>query len=301
MSDERNEDWRKLTFAQREGKALPEELEVGKLSQQFRLRMWECVDHSISLGWKIHGGLMTHWDFAENCNEGRFWKNFVRTYFLEIRNIPHDAHPVTEENFFGRHFRTTILEGEAWVVLTLLECMLRTQGLPNALAVALRDAFEKSPYFLDDSAQPVCIMPADNKESKETIQHALDVLQKSGMEKAAGYLRKSAQRINERDYEDSLQKAMLAVENVACKIAGKDAALGAALKILEKNKLLENKQLKAGFEKLYTYTNKVPGARHANAFKDGPPPGADEALFMYGACAVFVGYLAKKHRAIKSD
>ncbi|MGR3914691.1 MAG: hypothetical protein OD918_09300 [Gammaproteobacteria bacterium] len=308
MADEQNKEWRKLTFAQRAGKApLPDALEVGKLSQQFRLAAWECVDASIERGWYFHED--EGWSFGsfQPTDEGRFWKAFVRAYFMEVHEIPHDKLPVTNADFFWKRLHSTMLNGDVWDVLTVFEYMLRTPGMPHALRVGIEHALEKSTYFLDESAQPICIMPSVSEEGKKAMRRSLDDLQKAGMPGAVEHLRNSARRINEGEYANSLGESILAVEWVAGKIAGKDATLGDALKILAKENLLKNAQLKSGFEQLYAYTNNVPGARHANAIKatvfEGtgtPPPEKDDALFMYGACASFAAYLSGKQRKIKT-
>lgn len=51
-------------------------------------------------------------------------------------------------------------------------------------------------------------------------------------------------------------------------------------------------------EDYYRYTNEVPGIRHARRDQDTPDVGLDEAIFMFGACASFAGYLTRKHRQI---
>ena len=72
--------------------------------------------------------------------------------------------------------------------------------------------------------------------------------------------------------------------------------LGPALNSLEKAGLLKHQSLKAAFEKLYGYTSNEQGIRHALLDQDSPDVGLDEAVFMFGACASFAAYLAKKHR-----
>lgn len=302
MSDEQNKEWRKLNFAQRDGKApLPDALEVGKLSQQFRLDAWECVDASIARGWGgiDENGFGRGW--FENTTDGKFWKAFARAYFKEVHEIPHDRHPEAYENFFGGGLRSTILAGEVWDVLTLFEYMLRTHGMTRTLEIGIEHAFEKSSYILDTSEKPICIMPSVNEEGKKAMQLSLDDLQKAGMSGALNHLRNSGKHIIDGKYVDSLWESILALEWVADEIAGKDAPLGKALNILEKKKLLDA-QLKSGIEQFCAYANKK--ARHAspNKAKRGkgtPPPEMDEALLIYSTCASCAAYLAGKQRKIK--
>ena len=115
------------------------------------------------------------------------------------------------------------------------------------------------------------------------------------MNNASNYLRKAAGKINKGQFSEAVRDSIDAVESVARCIAPKSSTLGGALKSLAKSGLLSNNQLKAGFEKLYAYTNEE-GVRHPKVFKDVSDVGLDEALFMFGACASFAAYLVRKHR-----
>ena len=46
----------------------------------------------------------------------------------------------------------------------------------------------------------------------------------------------------------------------------------------------------------YGYTSNEQGIRHALTHQAAADVGLDEAMFMFGACASFVAYLANKHR-----
>lgn len=54
--------------------------------------------------------------------------------------------------------------------------------------------------------------------------------------------------------------------------------------------------LKRAFSKLYGYTSDEQGIRHALIDNPQANVGQDEAVFMFGACASFSSYLARKHR-----
>ena len=84
------------------------------------------------------------------------------------------------------------------------------------------------------------------------------------------------------------------MESVARQIAPESQTLGDALRVLEKTGLLQHSALKAGFDKLYGYTNDEQGIRHALLGQGKPNVGPDEAVFMFGACASFASYLSRK-------
>ena len=140
---------------------------------------------------------------------------------------------------------------------------------------------------------PLCHGSVVNLE--KPTQGAIETIYESGMEGAATHLRQAAEHINAQRFADSVKESIHAVEAVVCKIDPTSSTLGKALKTLEKKGLLANKQLKAALEKLYAYTNSEEGVRHSLVFQDSPDVGLEEAVFMFGACALFAAYLVSKH------
>ena len=92
-----------------------------------------------------------------------------------------------------------------------------------------------------------------------------------------------------------LSRTLPAVESVARTLAPDATTLAPALKFIEKNGAL-HPALKTAFSKLYGYASDERGIRHALLNGDGADVGADEALFMLGACASFASYLWRKDR-----
>ena len=117
---------------------------------------------------------------------------------------------------------------------------------------------------------------------------------KTHFEKALKYLSDR----NSPDYKNSIKESISAVESICCIIAGKEqATLGDALNILQRENKLSN-QLKAGFEKLYAYTNTEGGIRHAEGLfvKE---VSFEEAKYMLVSCCAFVNYLKAEYGKIK--
>lgn len=99
------------------------------------------------------------------------------------------------------------------------------------------------------------------------------------------------------DYKNSIKESISAVESICIIIAGKGATLGDALKTLG-NKHNLNNQLKAAFEKLYSYTNSEGGIRHAEGMFESEVT-FEEAKFMLVSCCAFVNYLIAEYGKIK--
>ena len=100
------------------------------------------------------------------------------------------------------------------------------------------------------------------------------------------------------DYKNSVKESILAVEEISKGITGKSGAtLGQCLRALEKE-LPARHLLWKGMEKLYAYSNKVGGVRHAQ--KPGEADGEEnevspaEARFILVTCSTICNYLRAK-------
>jgi len=99
------------------------------------------------------------------------------------------------------------------------------------------------------------------------------------------------------DYRNSVKESISAVESICQLIAGKNASLGDALKIIEKKgKITFAPPFRQALDKLYGYTSSASGIRHALSDQSAVEP--EDAKFMLVACSSFVNYLIEK--AIKS-
>ena len=91
---------------------------------------------------------------------------------------------------------------------------------------------------------------------------------------------------------DAIRESIHAVESVLGIVTGK-RDFNQALQVLEKSHKM-HPALKDAFKKLYGYTSDEQGIRHALVDQSASPAGMDEAVFMLGTCAAFVGYVIRK-------
>jgi len=95
------------------------------------------------------------------------------------------------------------------------------------------------------------------------------------------------------NYRNSIKESISAVE-ATCRIITGENTLGTALDKLETKGLKINKELKAGFDKIYAYTNsKGSGIRHAIVIQPIEPDFYD-AKYMLISCSSFINYLIGK-------
>lgn len=175
-------------------------------------------------------------------------------------------------------------------------------GAHAALHRAARRAMERAERAAGiareiDIARPPTILPAVTPEEGDAVADALRTLREAGLRGSAAHLRKAAEHVNAGDWAGSVRESIHAVESVARQL-DPDAAktLGPALAALEKRGAL-HPALKGAFSKLYGYTSDEQGVRHALLDRPDANVGADEAVFMLGACASFASYLWRKHAA----
>lgn len=295
MAHQNDDEFYKLTFSQREGKAsLPEPMRLEHIPKRFRQLAWQVIDREIrdSSDWNYDGPY-----FSVEPNIGSILCSYEFDVLGKYHNEIGGDDPRTSADFFW----DLIGDEDYHNILTCIEFILRDGHCSKSLRKGLVEAFDKAPiaYFVDDKNGLPTIMPRFSRESGEATQRAIETLHESGMEGSTRHLRQAAEHINVRQYADSIADSIHAVESVARVIAEKEnASLGQALDALEEVKLLEHRALKDAFKKLYGYASDEQGIRHSLLNQESADVGLDEAVFMFGACASFAAYLVNKHRQI---
>lgn len=96
------------------------------------------------------------------------------------------------------------------------------------------------------------------------------------------------------DYRNSIKESISAVEAICQLIANnKIATLTLAIETIQKGKKMKmHPDLGIAFSKLYGYTNKSDGIRHA--LMDEPNLDSEDATFMLVSCSAFINYLIVK-------
>ena len=93
------------------------------------------------------------------------------------------------------------------------------------------------------------------------------------------------------DFRNSIKESISMVEVISRIITPTESTLGKALNKLDKSQKI-NSSLKAGFEKLYAYTNDKNGIRHA--LMDDESVDFEDAKFFLVSCSAFTNYLIQK-------
>lgn len=277
---------------------------MGHISNDLRRDVWDEI-HKFILAKTYQEGYFNEKIYL--CND--FEYIFV-CVFAKICQLPKTE---TEIDYYQLRdlLLSKIMEGKFNEVLDCLEIILNElfntidkndKNLKDEIAILAKQIiilFDKyaAAYQLDISQNLYWFFPRASKEQAEAIQQAIEATRHGGMNGAATHLRKAGQRINEREYADSIRESIHAVESVARKIDPNNGdSLKEALKSLENTGLLKHRALKEAFMKLYGYTSDEEGIRHSLVDQGSADVGLDEAIFMFGACASFTAYLTQKHQ-----
>ena len=281
-----NHDPKLLSFSQAHGyEPLPQPLKLEQLSKEARIGFWNILYQSVAATLDI-------------LHTSRVWDPLLLSVFVYFFNLPLDRWE------HAKHFLSSTIypyfnEAPFNKVFDLLTFLMRHEECPPQFISDIGNAFHyfRLAYVLDSSSPPT-IYPSSTPEEGETLIQALQQIQETGLSGAQSHLRKAASCIDQKDWTGSIRESIHAVESVARQIAPKPQTLGNALKVLERNGLLQHPALKEGFSKIYGYTSDEQGIRHALLDVENSNVSQDEAIFMLGACASFASYLSRKQLAM---
>ena len=306
MTTERDQFPEHFTFSQRNGyEDLPEPMKLEQLSPDLRRELCNAVRQCLL---NIHKRGYPSCRYAENFIErtlGRFLKvaeSQIRKKFDFQESLDYFEKLLMKSNFNRVLDLLEIVFNETEFESVTVEEYEILKRLRSSSASKIQKLFNKhaAPYWLDTSQQPYWFLPRTSEEEGAAARQAMETLRQGGMNGAVTHLRKAARFINTGDHADSIRESIHAVESVARTIdSGSSKTLGPALSSLKNCGLLQHKALEKAFQQLYGYTSDEQGIRHALLDKDAADVGLEDALFMFGACSSFAGYLTQKQRQIQ--
>ena len=281
---------RHLTFSQRNGLApIPQPLKLGYISDEFRKTCWNLFYLIIFDGQKKTS--LENKSRYYNKKSGHFINQSLAEFFKEsIDETPKWT------KYCEKKYKNLFLSEEYDKILDFIEYILRI--FPQLFSIdPFLNIFKKNllAYTIVDEKCPT-IVPAATPEEGETIRQAFEAAKEDKYEPVRKHLRKSAERINANQPADAMRESIHAVESVL-RIVTDEKDFNKALQKFKTSHRI-HKALKGAFEKLYGYTSDEPGIRHGLGDQPESPAGMDEAVFMLGTCAAFVGYVIRKSPAL---
>lgn len=288
----------RISFSQAQGyEEIPGPLRLGELPKEARTQLWNLFFVHLDSS-KATDDFSDSLDFfGLGPSIGRGWRHVLRDVHAKFH--------VSALDEWDSDFRPACRKLREYIearpfnkVFDLIQFVLRHRQCPPEFVREMQHAFSECRLaYRIDIARPPTILPAATPEEGQAVADALGTLRQAGMHGSAAHLRNAAEHVSAGDWAGSVRESIHAVESVARQL-DPDAAktLGPALAALEKRGALHS-ALKGAFNKLYGYTSNEQGVRHALLDRPDAAVGADEAVFMLGACASFASYLWRKHGA----
>ena len=276
---------RHLTFSQRNDLApIPQPLKLGEISDKFRKDLWDAF-YSIII------------EDTGDPNLQDEYNELIISMLKQTENIffGKTLDEIVNENriyYYTDKYKEFFLKESFNIVFDFLEYFLKTFPKLSS-AKNFIDIFKNNllAYTIVDEECPT-IVPAATPEEGETIRQAFEAAKEDKYEPVRKHLRNSAEQINANLPADAIRESIHAVESVLRIVTG-ESDFNKALQKLETSHRI-HPALKDAFKKLYAYTSDEQGIRHALVDQPASPAGMDEAVFMLGTCAAFVGYVIRK-------
>lgn len=284
-------DPRTSSFSQAQGyEEIPEPLKLEELPKEARTTIWNVFYFHVDF-------------FARKDRGDPYEPPFVDETWGKVFKAVHvrlDKQPIDEWNNKFNHVTRLLrdrIETQPFnKVFDLIQFVMRHPECPSVFIKRMKQIFANCRLaYVIDEAKPPTILPAATREEGGALLESLRTLDEAGLAGASSHLRKASGCINQGDWAGSVRESTHAVESVARTLAPDANTLAPALKAIEKNGAL-HPALKKAFSKLYGYASDKEGVRHALLNGDRANVGADEAIFMLGACASFASYLWRKSR-----
>lgn len=272
-----------ITFAQAEGAApLPRQLQLKEVSKELRVICWAVIHRALESG-------------VEGTAYGGFYlsKAWIDCFFRwEVTHNEKYADEIdyNPQNVMAR-FKQVIVDADYALFFTLIEFFIRSTeqiGNLNRNLVQILDETKCAYRVVNRS-----IVPFASEEEVTAVKAAFVNLENGRFVAARTHLAKAGSDLTKGDWAGSIHESVNAVESAARVLAPGTDGLGAALAELEKSGAV-HEALKRGFKALYGFSSNENGIRHP--LLEGTSANVDEAdaMYMFGACAAFISYLALK-------
>jgi hypothetical protein len=271
------------TFSQRVGlEPLPPQLRPGEISQEIRAGLWALVRSVLQQNY-----------ISRDSGFRSDFKHILLKYFVRRDHEMADEFPFDFYDMEG-WIKPKFSSGSCATVLNFVDFLIqemKDREFTEQVALCLTEG--RSAYRVLNG-EFIGRMSSD--EEAATIDAALKVSSEAQFKGAHQHLKEAVKAVTTGEFAQCVVDSIHAVESVARNIAPPGARdLDAALGELQK-KIGIHGALKSAFTKLYGYASDEEGIRHALVFQGAAEVDEADALFMLGASAAFVSYLAAKSK-----
>jgi hypothetical protein len=284
------EDRRGLTFAQAEGvEELPRQLALREISPELSAVLWAVIHEMLDEA-RSNTGYYGESDFIKEP-----WNSLLRMWW--ILRLHKNIDELPEPGALINLVKKTVTSREYVKVFDFLQFIMSRPEKPHKFDKTV-DTFlknTKSAYRVVENH----IIPTISDEQADAVRAALAIARSAAARGPHAHLRSAASALSSGDWAEAIRESIHAVEASAKSIEPSATTLGPALDRLKTTIGLHPALLRA-YNALYGYTSDEKGIRHALVFGDAAEVGEREAIFMFGACAAFVGYLLSAESEVPS-
>lgn len=242
--------------------------------------------------WAIIHGSFESSIYSDRTGYGSYylidpWKTTLEVWYVRFEHGLVDEFS-TDIRERRDHLKRIITSKDYLIVFEFIQFLIQRPECPHGLARSIDTVLTncRSAYRILDKM----VVPISSDANAEAVTKALQVAARATARGPAAHLKSAARALSAGQWSASTRESITAVEAAALSLEPSGKTLGDALKVLRK-KGEKHPSLLLAFEKLYGYTNDEDGVRHAMVFDDDAKVTEADAMFMFGACASFVGYL----------
>lgn len=275
-----------MSFSQRIGKKIAvKSIQIDDIDNDLRNGLWNVI--KLSFLDNIHKdshGETSFYEFAQIL-----WMKYFKS---PVDSISHNDYH-TESEIRGYYFKAEWNEVYDFLeFLVNLEYAFDTEELIVNANHVLKIEF--SGYRIIERI----ICPISNDIEITEIEEALNNNSFTAICGVNIHLTNALQKLSDRknpDYRNSIKESISAIETAFRTLTG-ESTLGKALNVLDSKGIKLDEQLKAGYEKIYAFTNnKQSGIRHA-IIDDHTEPEFSDAKYILLLCSAMINYLVEKNK-----
>lgn len=270
-----------LTFAQAEGaEEMPRQLQLREISPELRAMLWAYVHEHLTKATAYPGsyGGGPYWQDP--------WKTILKLWWIVRLHKNADEEPDVDR--MKSVVKSHLTSDDYIKIFDFLQFVIQSDMCPRGFAETI-DKFlssRRAAYRVVERH----IVPFSSDEQAEAVRSAMAVAREAGPKGPYSHLQAASAALSGGRWAEAVRDSIHAVEAAAKSIEPDASTLGPALDKLNKSIAL-NPALSKGYKALYGYTSDEAGIRHALIFEDEAKVSEHDAIFMFGACSAFVGYL----------
>jgi hypothetical protein len=270
-----------LTFAQAEGgEPLPTQLELKQISPELSAVLWAFVHDSIDRSFtysRAYGG--GPWLSDP-------WKTILRVWW--ILRLHKNVDELPDANGFMAIVKSRLTSRDYVQIFDFLQFVLQRPECPQGFDKTIEMALVRSRASYRVLGN--LIVPISSEEQAVALRRDLAIAASSTSKGPTTHLRSASISLSAGKWAEAVRESMHAVEAAAKSVEPTANTLGPALKRLESSIGLKP-ALSRAYGALYGYASDEQGIRHSLVLGDVADVTESEAMFMFGACAAFVGYV----------